>query len=225
MLTGRSIICMSSIDWDFNWQGHQEIMSTLSAWGNRVLFVENTGVRSVVWRDWPRLFHRFRHWLRRIPEFQRDLYIYSPVILPLPYSQLARAINYRIVASAIRRWLREAPHSRPLLWTFLPTPLVHDLIQALDPELTVYYCVDDLPSSSPGARRLGPSDMELLRTADLVFVTSEKLKERAASVRADVHLFPFGVSYEKFERIRTGNGPLPEEFGAVARPIVGYVGG
>jgi len=40
------IVCVSSIDWDFIWQGHQEIMSTLAASGNRVLFVENTGVRA-----------------------------------------------------------------------------------------------------------------------------------------------------------------------------------
>jgi hypothetical protein len=44
-LTGETILCLSSIDWDFNWQGHQEIMSRLADHGNRVLFVENTGVR------------------------------------------------------------------------------------------------------------------------------------------------------------------------------------
>jgi len=225
MLTGRSIVCMSSIDWDFNRQGHQEIMSTLSAWGNRVLFVENTGVRSITLRDWPRLLHRVRRWLRGIPEEQRGVHIYSPVILPMPYSRLACSINHRIVARAVRRWIRRVPRARPLLWTFLPTPLVHDLIRDLDPELTVYYCVDDLPSSSPGARRLETSDMDLLRTADLVFVTSEKLRTRAARLRADVHLFPFGVDYVTFERIRTEPGPPPGELETVARPIVGYVGG
>ena len=46
MLTGRSVVCISSIDWDFIWQGHQEIMSTLAAQGHRVLFLENTGVRA-----------------------------------------------------------------------------------------------------------------------------------------------------------------------------------
>src|SRR5207249_10577232 len=40
------ILCISSIDWDFIWQGHQEIMSTLASRGHRVLFVENTGVRA-----------------------------------------------------------------------------------------------------------------------------------------------------------------------------------
>jgi len=34
---------ISSIDWEFIWQGHQEIMATLAVHGNRVLFVENTG--------------------------------------------------------------------------------------------------------------------------------------------------------------------------------------
>jgi glycosyltransferase involved in cell wall biosynthesis len=225
MLTGKTIICVSSIDWDFNRQGHQEIMETLSAWGNRVLFVENTGVRSITLRDLPRLRHRLRRWRRGIPEEQRDLYVYSPLILPLPYSRLACSINHRIVARAIRRWIRRVSSSRPLLWTFLPTPLVHELIRDLDPELTVYYCVDDLPSSSPGARRLVPSDTELLRTADLVFVTSEKLRARAARVRDEVHLFPFGVDYDTFERIRTGTGPPPDELRTVVRPIVGYIGG
>jgi len=41
----QDVVCLSSIDWDFIWQGHQEIMSTLAAQGHRVLFIENTGVR------------------------------------------------------------------------------------------------------------------------------------------------------------------------------------
>ena len=43
---GHDVLCISSIDWDFIWQGHQEIMSTLAAQGHRVLFLENTGVRA-----------------------------------------------------------------------------------------------------------------------------------------------------------------------------------
>ena len=45
MIRNQSIICISSIDWDFIWQGHQEIMSTLAKNGNRVIFIEYTGVR------------------------------------------------------------------------------------------------------------------------------------------------------------------------------------
>ena len=35
------IVCVSSIDWDFIWQGHQEIMSTFAAQGHRVSVVTN----------------------------------------------------------------------------------------------------------------------------------------------------------------------------------------
>ena len=45
MLRNRTVVCLSSIDWDFLWQGHQQIMATLARAGNRVVFVENTGVR------------------------------------------------------------------------------------------------------------------------------------------------------------------------------------
>jgi len=40
MLTNQNIICISSIDWDFIWQGHQEIMSTFAQNGNRVLSID-----------------------------------------------------------------------------------------------------------------------------------------------------------------------------------------
>src|SRR5262249_22702993 len=92
------------------------------------------------------------------------------------------------------------------------------------PELTVYYCADDLSSSSRGARRVLPSEVELLRTADFVFVTAERLRQRAAQVRPDVHVFPSGVSYRRFEQIRMGANPLPADVRGLPRPIVGFIG-
>lgn len=88
MLRGRDIICISSIDWDFIWQGHQQIMSTLVAHGNRVLFIENTGVRSPRLKDLPRLKHRVTRWWRSTKGFRQErenLYGFSPLIVPLPY--------------------------------------------------------------------------------------------------------------------------------------------
>src|SRR6185436_17143199 len=64
MKRGSDILCVSSIDWDFIWQGHQEIMSTLAADGHRVLFIENTGVRPPSMRDLPRVRQRLVNWWR-----------------------------------------------------------------------------------------------------------------------------------------------------------------
>ena len=228
MLSGRDIICLSSIDWDFIWQGHQEIMSAFAAHGNRVLFVENTGVRAPTLRDLPRLKRRLLTWLRSTKGFRlerENLFVYSPVILPFPYSSIARRINRRLLLRALQRWMRATGFHQPILWTFLPTPLTLDLMQELDPDLSVYYCIDDLASSSPSARRISRTEPELFRRADLVFVTSEKLRQRAARFNRRVHLFPFGVSFERFERIRQAADAVPEDLARLPRPVAGYVGG
>ena len=78
-LAGENIVCISSIDWDFIWQGHQEIMTTLAKQGNRILFIENTGVRAPQFRDLPRLKKRVRDWLRGTKGFRQEqdhLFIY-----------------------------------------------------------------------------------------------------------------------------------------------------
>ena len=156
----RDFLCISSIDWDFIWQGHQEIMSTLAAEGHRVLFLENTGVRAPRLRDLPRLRQRLRNWSRGTGGFREErpnLFVYSPIVLPLPYSRVARWINRVFLVHSLRRWMRAVGYSRPVVWTFLPTPLAHALLDHLDPALTIYYCIDDLASSSPEARRIAPA--------------------------------------------------------------------
>jgi len=46
---------MSSIDWESNRQNPQEVASAFAASDNRVLFIENTGLRRPALRDVPRL--------------------------------------------------------------------------------------------------------------------------------------------------------------------------
>jgi len=228
MTPQRDIVCISSIDWDFIWQGHQEIMSTLATQGHRVLFVENTGVRAPRARDLPRVRQRIRNWWRGTKGFREErprLFVYSPLLLPLPYSRIARFVNRQLLARALRRWMRATGFYRPIVWTFLPTPIALDLIQDLDPELTIYYCIDDLAASSPGARRIASSEERLFAQADLVFVTSEKLRQRAAQVSRQVHLFPFGVNFERFDRVRQAPDPAPADLQRLTRPVVGYLGG
>jgi len=228
MLRDQDILCFSSIDWDFIWQGHQEIMATFAAQGNRVLFVENTGVRRAKLHDLPRLKQRLQNWWKGTKGFRQvreNLFVYSPVILPFPYSRLARWINRWVLLQALRRWMHAIGFRRPLVWTFLPTPLVLDLIRHLDPQLTVYYCIDDLASSSRQARPVAGSEVKLFRQADLVFVTSRKLQERASLHSRRVHLFPFGVSFDRFAQARAKADGIPDDLASLPRPIVGYVGG
>ncbi len=228
MLKGCDIICISSIDWDFIWQGHQQIMSSLADSGNRVLFIENTGVRAPTLRDLPRLRKRIRNWIRGTKGFREEkkgLFVYSPVLLPFPYSRIAQWINRSFLLRAIHRWMRAMEFHRPIVWTFLPTPLACQIIRALQGRLTIYYCIDDLASSSSAAHRIRRTEDHLFRTADCVFVTSAKLQKRALQFRSQAFLFPFGVDYERFEQVRLSPDEIPAELKTLPQPIVGYVGG
>jgi uncharacterized SAM-binding protein YcdF (DUF218 family)/glycosyltransferase involved in cell wall biosynthesis len=228
MLRGQDILCISSIDWEQHWQIHHEIMTTLAGHGNRVLYVENTGVRRLRMSDVSRVRQRVRNWWRGTKGFRAErenLFVYSPLFLPFPYSRIARWVNRRLLFRGLRRWMEATGFGRPIVWTFLPTPLARDMIAAVDAQLIIYYCADDFSSSSVAARQVTRSEADLLKEADIVFVTSERLRERAAIHARSVHLFPAGVKFEEFARIRADGGGPPADVASLAKPIIGYIGG
>jgi len=226
-VTGQTIVCFSSIDWSESWQVHQEIMSALARAGNRVVFVESTGVRRPALRDLARLRTRLRNWRRAPsgPDPQANLHVVSPVVLPCPYLAPAVWLNSLILGRTLRRRLQALGGPRPIAWIYLPTPLVLRLVRAIDPLLTVYHCADDFASSSPQAAPIEASESEILRAADLVLATSALLADRARRHNANVHLLPAGVAFDRFERARTDGRPPPADLAALPRPIVGFVGG
>ena len=158
-------------------------------------------------------------------EERPNLFVQSPLVLPFPYFNLARRINRWMLKRSITRWMSAVGAARPVVWTFLPTPLARDVIDSLNPALTIYYCIDDLASSSPEAARIAPSEQLLFKSADLVFTTSEKLRARAAQFSDRVHLFPFAVNMGTFEKVRDAAAPAPDDIAKLPRPIAGYVGG
>src|SRR5438093_745166 len=86
-------------------------MSTLAAQGHRVLFVENTGVRRPRLSDLPRVRQRLRNWWRGTNGFRQErenLFVYSPVVLPFPYSRAATLVNRTLLLRALGRWMRAA---------------------------------------------------------------------------------------------------------------------
>lgn len=228
MLKNQDIICISTIDWDFIWQGHQEIMSTLSKNGNRVLFIENTGVRSPGIRDIPRLKKRFKDYFKGVKGIRKEmdnLYIYSPIVLPFPYSRIARQINRYLLINVLDRWSKAVDFADPIIWTFLPTGITLDIINDINKKLLIYYCIDNFAVSSASARKIKQTEEKLLKTADLVFVTSKALYDYCIKYTSRVSIFPFGVNIDNFETVRVSDTGIPAELKDIRKPIIGYVGG
>ena len=228
MLKNRNILCFSSIDWDFLWQQHQEIMSTYAAHGNTVLFIENTGVRSPRLSDLSRILHRLKNWRRSLWGFRKErenLFIYSPLILPFPYSRVAQWINRWIMVTSLKWWMRSAKFSSPIIWTFLPTRIVLDIADAIDHQLLVYYATDNFAATSKGAGRIRRIEPEVIRASDLVFVNSQNRMAYCRQFSEAVVEIPMGVSAEVFEEAKRTTLERPDDLKGLPRPIIGYVGG
>lgn len=223
MLSGTDVVCMASIDWAFNWQVVQEVPLALARAGNRVLFVENTGVRRPALRDVPRLRARLGNWRRGLRRVGDGLEVLAPLLLPLPYLPWAARLNTRLLLRHVRRWRGQS--ARPLIVvTFLPTPLVRRLVRTLRPALGVYYCIDRLAESSPGAARLRRCEEEFFAEADLVLTATSGLREMAAPWAARLELLACGVRAEEFAQARAAAPSTAAPWEGIPGPIVGFTG-
>lgn len=222
-----NFIIISSIDWSTHWQMHQQLATQMIQNGDRVLFVENTGVRTLRVSDVSRIWTRIANWLsstRGFREVEENLVLFSPIFLPFPASRGAKWLNRQLISRLLRAWIRVARFDSPIVITFLPTPLSQSLIEDIDPVLSIYYCVDNISSSSPSAKYLKPYEEALFRSSDMVFVSSHAIEEHAKQFSDNVHFLPSGVDYEKFQNIRDNVDEMPHALSNLSGPVVGYVG-
>jgi glycosyltransferase involved in cell wall biosynthesis len=227
-LRNQQIVCLSTIDWPFLRQGHQEIMSRFADAGNHVIFVENMGgVRNIRPTDTDRVVRRLFRGLG--PRASRAsgvarLDLIAPILLPFPSSKLARSIN-RVLIRRLADRIRALSGTDPILFTYLPTPEALDLIGQLrgPRSALVYYCVADFAELAHDPSALLRSEAELVKGADLVFVQSTAFGDRFRHLNARIFEFPGGVSLERFDPQTVRE--LPPEVGNLRRPIIGYVGG
>ncbi|MCK4463370.1 MAG: glycosyltransferase, partial [Candidatus Omnitrophica bacterium] len=227
MKKDENIICISSIDWDFIKQGHQIIMSRYARDGARVLFIENMGVRPPTFRDLPRLKKRLISWVKSVKGVRKvcdNLYVYSPLILPFPYSSVARLINRYLLTRFLDNWVRSMNFGEPIIWTFLPTWNAIDIVRHIDYKTLIYYCIDNFSTSSLSAKRIVKSEREMIKNADLVFTTSQQLYDYCKNYNSQVYKFPFGIDDNIFIN-QESPGNIPSDISHIKKPVAGYVGG
>jgi glycosyltransferase involved in cell wall biosynthesis len=232
MLTGQDITFISSIEWNFVWQGHQEISLRLAAAGNRIFYIENTGIRSPGLGDVARVGARLKRWLKTlwsggVREVAPNVWVCSPLVMPPFGAKWQRALNRRVFLPLIRRAARKRSFDPDVVWTYLPSDTALDLLQLLRSPKTVtaYYCGADFPELVPDGERLLATELELATKCDVVFTNCATLTQRFASTPARVRTITFGVDLQAFPFPGGETRPLPAALRDLPGPIVGYVGG
>ncbi len=243
MITNRDIIFISSIEWDFLWQIHQEIATRLAKAGNRVLYIENTGVRAPNLQDAKRVAARLKNSLRSlfshgVREVSPNLHVISPIVLPPFGSAARRLINRRLLLPKIKRIARRLGMRDPLVWSYLPTDTAVDLIEILRTRESaiIYYCGADFSQLTPHLDELRQSETALLKMADVVFTFCPQLVEHCEKWNGNVHNVPAGVNLELFHAGESGEDEtaadsssgyreITHTLSSLPHPVIGYVGG
>jgi glycosyltransferase involved in cell wall biosynthesis len=222
----RDIVLFSTADWDHPfWTNKQHVACQLAERGFRVLYVESLGLRrpKLQSRDVSRMGRRLRRAIDPLRQVRENLWVASPVALPWHANALARRINDWWLAKCVESWRRRLDFEQPLVWTY--NPLVLPLVNALDPALVVYHCVDDLRAAPHLPRAIIASAEErLLRSADVVFTTSLALQSRAVSLNPQAsHYLPNVADFDHFSQARE-EGSIPADLTAIPSPRIGFVG-
>ncbi len=218
-------IIFSSVNWSTHWQIHHQLANSLIESGGKVLFVENTGSRSPQVRDFRRVIDRVKSRFGSIHGFKgvnSNLTIYTPLFVPYPYLRLSIFINTIFISRAINKWKKANFFQSPVCISFLPTPSVQEIINKVNPSLTIYYCADDMSRALSNPNKMLRYESRFFKIADLVFTTSHKLYDKAVQFSDSVHIIPAGVDSKT---LFTKELPaMPDDIKHITKPIIGYVG-
>lgn len=223
MLTGESIICISQ-DWEGDPTSKKHIMRILSK-HNRILWVNSIGMRrpTAAAGDVRRLFTKLRRIVAGVREAEPNIFVMDPPVLPLPGVAAAERINGAVLAARLRSLCRRLGLRRPIVWTFVPN--VEWLLGRLGEQMVIYHCVDEYSEFSGVPKDvIIRMEQALVRRADVVFTSAEKLAAERRAINPRTHFIPHGVDVAHFSRAVDAATTTAPAVAALPKPVIGFFG-
>jgi glycosyltransferase involved in cell wall biosynthesis len=223
-LTGQNIICFAK-DWSESPTSNNHVMVELAK-TNRVLWLNSIATRTPKLssgRDLGKIFRKLASFARGVEKVGDNLWVYTPVVLPLPHSRFATRLNQvilRLTLKLLRQHLRMREFQ---LWTFLPNAA--DYVGILGESLVVYCCVDEWSQFNylDGAKT-AEAERRLLRSADIVFASAQSLVDDRLPSNPETHLSRHGVDHAHFAAALDEKTPVPADVAGLPGPVIGFYG-
>ncbi|HEX8786964.1 MAG TPA: glycosyltransferase, partial [Telluria sp.] len=189
---------------------------------------------------WDFVFQRPQHLLSRLAQHYPVLFVEEPEYddgapfmqrtTPVPNVTVCRA-HTNIHANGFHdeqlRLLQPMvaqlapPGEEVVAWFY--TPMALPLLQALQPALVVYDCMDELASFKNPPKQLLQRESALLSIADLVFAGGPSLYEAKKHRHPNVHCFPSSVDVKHFEQALDRSRVHPQQE-TIPHPRLGFYG-
>lgn len=202
-LTKFDLICFSHLRWNFVYQRPQHLFSRFGS-HLRTFFIEEpvfTGAQ-------PALDIQFA------PE---GIYIITP---QLPHGLSEEAVTAQM-RSLLNKLLLEKEVDEYVLWYY--TPMAFQFSDHLQPQMTVYDCMDELSAFKFAPAALKQLEKDLLTRADLVFTGGVSLYEHKKQQHQNIYPFPSSIDYDHFYQARHANADPADQQG-IPHPRIGFYG-
>jgi UDP-galactopyranose mutase len=202
--SGRDVVCLSHLRWDFVYQRPQHLMSRFAREG-RVFYVEEPVFQGYGPPD---------------VEMRIDKSGVCLVVPILPEDASpgdARLMQKRTVDMLFEKCaIRDG-----ILWYY--TPMARAFTAHLPSAAIVYDCMDELSLFKGAPRDLKRYEAELMRAADVVFTGGFSLYQAKRSLHRNVHAAPSSIDLEHFRQARFIT-ESPGAQSAIKRPRLGFAG-
>ena len=224
MISGRTIIGVGS-GWSAHPTSKYHVMRRLAE-DNHVVWVNYHASRrpSLNRNDLLKIVKRVRQACSGIRQVQSTIDVLSPMVLPWPESSAVRFFNARLIARQVNGVLGSRPQRPVQLWLF--TPDIPELIDLVETEAVVYYCVDDFAAFSGfNSELIARLEKQTCRKADTTIATSQTLLEHCRNLHPNAQLVLHGVDVDHFaSAFEMATDRLPEDVRNIPGPVFGYFG-
>jgi glycosyltransferase involved in cell wall biosynthesis len=212
-------------DWNEDPTSNHHVLRELAK-SRRVLWLNSVATRTPSLssgRDLKKIVRKLGEFAKGPVNVENDLWVFTPLVLPLPHSALARRINQQILRATLRAIRLRLGMRDFQLWTFLPN--VADYVGTLGESLAVYYCVDEWSMFSYIDKdRTVAAERELLGRVDVVFAINHALAELKRAANPETHVSPHGVDHAVFARALDEATTIPADLAALPGPRIGFYG-
>jgi len=199
-----TLLCLSHLRWSFVYQRPQHLMSRFAHDFN-VLFCEE-----------PIPCEDDQPWLEVRPEENG-----VQVLIPRLPQGCAGDDAVRVQRELLDGYLAKLGVEDLLLWYYTPMALAFS--EHLQPQVTIYDCMDELSAFRGAPPELIERERQLLGRADVVFTGGHSLYEAKRELHDNAHPFPSSVDVAHFAAARRPQHD-PDDQAEIPRPRLGFYG-
>lgn len=212
-------------DWHEDPTSNHHVLRELAR-TRRVLWLNSIATRAPdlrSTRDLGKLRRKLGEFAQGPVNVENDLWVATPLVVPLPRSRLAGLANRHVVAATIRHLRKRLGIERFQLWTFLPNTA--EYVGRLGEELSVYYCVDEWSMFGYLDREATlAAERALLQRVDAVFTINHALGTTKRAYNPATYVAPHGVDHALFSRALDPATMVPADLAALPAPRIGFYG-